>query len=663
MSPTRPSLHIALPTLFDAPFVPGEMPKTPDQQHQVELVAEPPPPPKQTFKIKRRPRVSAPSAQIGGSYEQVIPTIEMSEANDALPMMSSPLMHPVNPAHGLLAPVPSLTRAFTPPKTPAPRLNTAFEPEDVVGQEWDMIKSSRNKKPTFERASSIASMSSDSSLSSAGSSAFSAPYGDNLSPDSETTSDPFMEDDRLKEDVVTSPNAMQTSPCAKRVKTRRATKWTPEMDDHLWMTYMSYISDPTLTPFKMLPGTSPPLGVCCRVAVKAKRTWRDQRAVSVGAMDGVLCAPSRREGSPDTIRAQTEHREIKQPQWPRSEGASRRRLRYLCKRKPSFSAHYQRLLRTRSPSPFQSSSLGSTASAGTPVAPAFAGTDLKMSLITSTNPSMQPDGPLAQLSSDDNAARPESQRASRPVDWFARIPRSQAHQKSLSLQSGLGLQTRSLQPGNMLASPFDERSHLLESMANTKSLGRNNFNIAAPKLDSPFEVQGAPTAPRSLKRRFRSDEEKPKRTAVQDIFSSSSNPPPMLRNRGFTVGASAASHHLSRLFTPPSIITHPPPPLPLPTPTPIALPLTTPTGQDHEMADSHSPDLPEVSLLGPPGSRSAPRRLAEPVARLGSPFMETTASKKQHNTFPRSYLPTSADPQPFTSRLRELAREYKNEAP
>ncbi|EMC95863.1 hypothetical protein BAUCODRAFT_71115 [Baudoinia panamericana UAMH 10762] len=67
------------------------------------------------------------------------------------------------------------------------------------------------------------------------------------------------------------------------------------------------------------------------------------------------------------------------------------------------------------------------------------------------------------------------------------------------------------------------------------------------------------------------------------------------------------------------------------------------------------PTLPDVFDLGPSGSRSVPRRLAEPVPRLGSPFTETP--HRQHNTFPRSYLPTASNPQPFQQRLRELVTQ------
>jgi hypothetical protein len=567
-------------------------------------------------------------------------------------MLSSPTLPSMAPSHGLLAPRSLMHRAITPPKTPAPRITVPYENIESPTHEWGLINDSRQRRPMYGRSGSVCSALSDSSISSIGSGAFSAPYSASLSPDSENT-DPFIDDEFSKDRTAASP-AMSASPLAKRMKTHRQTKWTTAMDEHLWMTYMAYVADPIVTPFKMLPGTTPPLGVCYRVAAKAKRTWRDRRPTGVSAFDALPTTPSRREGSPDTIRpgGATARREVKQPQWPRSEGATRRRLRHLCKNKPSFSAHYQRLLRTRSPSPFPA--LGSEpqpsetpavpSSSSVPSAPSepaapsasstFSGSDMKLSLITSTNPSMQPDGPLAQLNFGEQRPRPHSERSDRPDNWFARIGRSQSHQKSQSLQSGLGLQSR-FQPGAPLASPFDERSHILKSSA--KSWGRSDFNVASPALDSPFEISGAPTAPRSLKRRFRPDDEKPKRPAVQDIFGSS-NAIPIVRNRGFTVGAINAADNLARLFTPPTTAKAPPP-----------QPRFTPVSDDQEMSDR--PEQADIFMLG---ARTVPRRMAEPTPRLGSPFVEAAATR-HYNTFPRSYIPSNVNPQPFQQRLKELA--------
>ncbi|KAM0719079.1 hypothetical protein Q7P37_004984 [Cladosporium fusiforme] len=640
MAHHRPSLALAIP--YDDPFQrpSRNLPTTPNQEIEELDFTQPPPPPRQTYKVKRKSRNSLPLADPLAdhmdTYNHPIPTIEMSEAADALP--SPPLPSPSS--RGLLAPSSLLHRAVTPPKTPAPRITVPFENVESPTHEWGLINDSREKRPIYERAGSVCSGLSDSSISSIGSGAFSAPYSASLSPDSETA-DPFLDDVFPKDKMVTSP-AMSASPLAKRMKTHRQIQWTSAMDEHLWMTYMAYVSDPLVTPFKMLPGTTPPLGVCYRVATKAKHTWKERRATNHSLLETMF---PHREGSPDTTRREGAFacRENKQPQWPRSEGATRRRLRHLCKNKPSFSAHYQRLLRTRSPSPFNA--LGSetetqtseaTVPPSAPPAPVtssasstFAGDDMKMSLITSTNPSMQPDGPLAQLANPSHLPRPQSQRTERPDNWFARIGRSQAHQKSQSLQSGLGLHSRSFS-SVPLGPAFEERSRILQSSA--KSWGRGDFNIAAPSLDEPFGISGDPTAPRSLKRRFRPDDDKPKRPAVQDIFAPTPNH--VVRNRGFTVGT---ADNLASLFTPPATMAPPP-----------ARKLFTPASSDHEMSDRTD----QSDIFS--GTRSVPRRLAEPTPRLGSPFVEA-AARRQTNTFPRSYIPSDVNPQPFQQRLQELA--------
>ncbi|KAF2174208.1 hypothetical protein M409DRAFT_16475 [Zasmidium cellare ATCC 36951] len=630
MPPLRPSLSISLPASTDFHFADGHMPRTPEaQQAEQQTAVEPPPPPRtQPFKIKRKRVSSAPftAPDVIPDTTAVIPTIEMSEVPAE---MSSPTIQPTS-AH-LLSPIPlaaTFPRAVTPPRTPAPKMYTTFSQLESPAEEWDLINKT---KPSFERAGSVCSSFSDSSISSCGSSAFSLPTGGYDSPDSEAP-DPFTDHDSTKhEHLIESPVIKTDAHQPKRVKTRRDAKWTPQMDDHLWMTFMAYLSDPTLTPFKMLPGSTPPMGVCDQVASKAKRTWRPRKngPINIGSIDALFeTNHGDRAGSPDTIRPST--LQTTQPKWP-SGAATRRHLRKLCQRRPYISAHYQRMLRTRSPSPFETSSPNSQPSSS------FNGYDMVKSLVTSTAPSMQPDNMLAQLASDETPQQPApSQRQPRPEGWFDRIPRSKAHQKSASLQSELKLSLDDLAnaPSMQLASPFDgdaasSRTHLLQSMTNTKSLGRTEFN--GKSLDSPVEFKiGALTDRRSRKRRFRSDEEKPRRPPLEDVFG-----PPMqesiVRNRGFSVGAVRATDSLTKLFT-----------------TPV-------TNVDQVMSEAPTNLTPFDDV--PMGSRSAPRRLAEPVPRLGSPFVETPPPNRQHNTFPRSLLPNMANQEPFHQRLMQLAYE------
>jgi hypothetical protein len=72
------------------------------------------------------------------------------------------------------------------------------------------------------------------------------------------------------------------------------------------------------------------------------------------------------------------------------------------------------------------------------------------------------------------------------------------------------------------------------------------------------------------------------------------------------------------------------------------------------------PDVFSSAVGAPFNSRSAPRRLLEPVPRLGSPFIETPPpSRQQRNTFPRNtLLPHPDEQQPFQQRLLELAGEH-----
>ncbi|KAK5005581.1 hypothetical protein LTR28_007538 [Elasticomyces elasticus] len=436
------------------------------------------------------------------------------------------------------------------------------------------------------------------------------------------------------------------------------------MDDHLWLTYMLYLQDPRATPFKMLPGLAPPLGVCHRIVREAKRRWRElpkspvsppARRMSMspfdlraGSSDAIKASPAPssdrdpmegRAGSPDTIRpthgaAQTVSlASVKPAKWPRSDAATRRRLRQLCKTKPSLSAHYQRLLR-RSPSPFQSSSPASHPSSGPSSKSAFA-RDMNVSLVSSTAPSMQPDAPLMQLATSSNAPTPRPQRTS---DWFARIPRSQAHQKSQSLQLGLGLQP-SQGRFHTLASPFvggRGRADVMDDVFGDPSSDRKFATM--PPLDSAFETNTPRPLSNSLKRRFKIDEEvtvvsspQPSNT-LENLFSApSESSQRRVRGRGFSL--SAMGRNAGRM---PSIFTPPP----------------TNQQQDGSLADD------DTSANSPTRFGSHLHRpIANPTPRLGSPF-GGPSSTVYFNTFPRDPMSQGLTPtQSFEERLRSLAAQ------
>ncbi|KAI5301863.1 hypothetical protein KEM56_001270 [Ascosphaera pollenicola] len=148
----------------------------------------------------------------------------------------------------------------------------------------------------------------------------------------------------------------------------RTVTWTRDMDNHLWTTYNEFLQDPTITPFKMLPGTLPPLGVSYRVAREARKTWpkyKPQRAplpqrsrllsnaagdcLGVTDTDPDAGRPVSSNVTPNAVKNATVP-PVK-PAWPKSDASTRRRLKELCKRKFSIAPHYQRLIRSPSPKP------------------------------------------------------------------------------------------------------------------------------------------------------------------------------------------------------------------------------------------------------------------------------------------------------------------------
>ena len=183
MAEHRPALSVSLPHADPYQRSDFDYPTTPDQRHEDVPITQPPPPPRQTYKVKRKSRASLPLGENVDAYDDAIPTIEMSEAADPL---SSPHLPSMTPSHGYLAPASLMHRAITPPKTPAPRITVPYENIESPTHEWGLINDSRDRRPLYARAGSVCSALSDSSISSIGSGAFSAPYSASLSPDSES---------------------------------------------------------------------------------------------------------------------------------------------------------------------------------------------------------------------------------------------------------------------------------------------------------------------------------------------------------------------------------------------------------------------------------------------------------------------------------------------
>ncbi|KAF2031022.1 hypothetical protein EK21DRAFT_64187 [Setomelanomma holmii] len=353
MDSERPHLSITLPRNFQFHYQDGHIPQTPEPEPQPEEL-QPPPPPRQTLKVRRR-RITMVQQYDDVDFagdQRPIPTIEAPELHSEASLDLHSLAPPQDDAY--LSSGFTFQRMVSPPKTPVHQMRTVMsydEPHD-----WNDIDQS-SQSETSSRPTSSSGFS-DSSMSSRGSiESFMSRGGSCTSPEEEMT-DPFLAfSPDVKYGQPTSPlPAFQPMRPAKRLKLRAT--FTEDMDYHLWMTYMKYLQDPTVTPFKALPGTVPPNGVCHRVARMARKTWKGPRPARLATRSSTQYGS--RSGTPDTIRplrsgsstpvARASKSFLRYP----TEKQCRKRLRDLAKQKPSLSAHYQRLLR-RSPSPLQSS--------------------------------------------------------------------------------------------------------------------------------------------------------------------------------------------------------------------------------------------------------------------------------------------------------------------
>ncbi|KAF1931908.1 uncharacterized protein M421DRAFT_90111 [Didymella exigua CBS 183.55] len=546
MDSERPHLSITLPRNFMFHYRDGAAPQTPEPEPQVAEL-QPPPPPRQTLKVRRR-RATLVRQQIELDFameEKPIPTIEATncfEASNALPSPPSGL------DNAYLSPPTSFSRLVSPPKTPAHQVRTI----DIFAgpQHWDDLESTRSE--TSSRPTSSSGFS-DSSISSRGSMESLVSRGGSCTSPEEEMCDPFSFDAlEMKYKQPSSPLAAQQHLRTSNKLKLKAT-FTEEMDYHLWRTYMTYLQDPTVTPFKAVPLTTPPNGVCHRVARMARKTWKGpvpSRIAEVRAASQFVS----RNGTPETIKALKSGNgtPIARPsgsylRYP-TEKQCRKRLRDLTKQRPNLSAYYQRLLH-RSPSPLQSSPPSEKAEQPAQPQPqpqpqllpspftqdkslfTFSTRDMNVSLATSTAASMQMGNPLSQLTAD-LTPRPEQKSWSRA--------RSSAHQKSQSLHVGLGLGL-----SNVLGSPFQSSTVEMTDAApcaNNAQTWHAQIGLPTPRLGSPFQLHAPRPKSRVFKRRAlaNSFEDKTRNRGnsfVDDIFGApAESSHRRVRSRGFSLG-------------------------------------------------------------------------------------------------------------------------------
>ena len=418
MAGERPSPFITVPHGFHYHYN-DQAPKTPERELSSDSFVERPPSAR-GFRVKRRsrPRIntsitSMTSDVMVGLQDTPLPSIEISEQKDNEPEL------PVDPGHQESFLPPFQSRALTVPRTPSGQRTT-------IGYNWGASQQTAYGQ-SIARPTSPSSSLSDSSDDSLMDSEDGFSFGGSCTSPESDAPDPFTftSPTKIPKEVTELPMGM--APTIKAGPSAKP-RWTKEMDHHIWTVYMSYLNDPTVTPFKTLPGIPPPAGVCHRIAREAKRSWKGGKNV-YSPPSIIRVKQLHRDGSPDTVTERSgsatptgQAANQKFLPWPGSGSATRKRFRELCKRKATIAPYYQRMLHSRSPSPFFThppSALRSTR-AGSPLntQASFATRDVAISLSASTASSMQPNAPLARLSmqqGDDWFNDPEVPWASPPA--------------------------------------------------------------------------------------------------------------------------------------------------------------------------------------------------------------------------------------------------------
>jgi hypothetical protein len=538
-----------------------ENPRTPEPQITNPQHAEPPRPPRLRIR-RRRPTNSQLYDALSAAHDMPIPSIETTDYSVNISEMDGSMGLPqiqtftedrsdvemgLNDAY---------YRAFSVPKTPEHQMMQSIEDRLAAGELWNTTKSFSSSEDEFaekfsDRPSSSSSAFSVSSIGSMPS------LGNATSPESEYA-DPFrsvsaydnMSVPHLEDsDETVTPVQHESERLADRVSRKHEAVFTKDMDQHLWATYMAYLQDPIVTPFKMAAGVPPPAGVCVRVARKAKKDWRGPRRLH--------------SATPTTAY---DDRPTYVP-WPK-ESTTRNRLRQLCKGKPFLSAHYHRMLRTRTPDVSSSPRPSLPSSAVTEST--FETRDIQISLATSTSASMQPGNPLSNLASQatpSNNPKPWSDayfnktfggRLGQPALKVEHTPRWHSVPRGSRTPEPVrrvgSSPPKSPTRGRALRSPFQPQKDRVWHAArrHTASLSKAvSLQSSPPELHAPIPVAGI----RSFKRRAQHslDDTRPSDAFLQDIFGPAANiSDRRVRTRGFSMGDSSDSaQRLTSLFTPP----------------------------------------------------------------------------------------------------------------
>jgi len=384
-----------LPRGFRCPDY-DEPPRTPEPSAQADD-AQIPSPPRPRLKLRRRvvSQLAAPTQQFLAS---------VAAADVPIPSIEEPEIAPDDYDMDGRCPFPEFRcedegdmqflrpgrRGLSAPKTPVPELEAALPQTRYPNWTIGSISSVESTpEPDYEssRPSTSRSTQTSASLFSRFSHASDDDHPDNFRDETKDEDSTYL--------VTPDEAAPAHRPTDLRGKARKA-PWTKAMSDHLWSTFMLYLQDPSVTPVRMGKSGIPPHGVCLRVAREAKRSWKGSKALSK--------ATSLAEGGKSGSATPTAESTGTFIQWPHTCAATRAHLRDQCRLKASSRANNHNFA-SRSITPFTQAAARHWNRRSTPARPTapFATQDMSVSLALSTSESMQPNGPLAQLT----ASNPE----------------------------------------------------------------------------------------------------------------------------------------------------------------------------------------------------------------------------------------------------------------
>ncbi|KAK4070427.1 hypothetical protein Trihar35433_4894 [Trichoderma harzianum] len=549
-------------------------PKTPEPFATTDI--RPPSPPRPRFRLRRR----APSSNLKAPTQQFLASV--ATADVPIPSIEEPRLLDEDMVDTLSTSFPQFNpyhlfpddgdlhrgRTSSPPKTPAPHSVPSLSPKRFPNWSLDQAYSSLESSPECDsRPSTAQSTQTASSLFSRYSL-----NSDNLSQYSIDADDDV---DLLRPSSIEDGSKTIKPVRAPAASSRRSRKapWTRSMSQHLWSVYMTYLQDPHVTPFHVAKSGIPPQGVCMRVAREAKRSWKGPKSKSKQTDHSGSATPTV-EAAPTSY-----------VQWPHSCAATRAHLRELCKASATSAARNQHFM-GRNPTPF-----GRTANRvwNRRMAPsrsqsAFSGNDMALSLAVSTCESMQPHGPLAQLTGSQDQHQPSMElfapppliEAAAPVSGSGAagaditrlgspfVARSYGPSASNSLADSFGM---SLEPQGPISSSVGTRRRSLGSPArlSNNSRGSNQKRRSKqsaaveprrkrPSLGSDFWVdpsnngastQATPSAEFSSTASTQRDALFIPRTNLQELFEASqpraASPPPSSSPSGETEKPAAAT--------------------------------------------------------------------------------------------------------------------------